>query len=339
MPRRKDFLDDTPTFSYRRVDDFSALPPTDEKSVDVAILDMNHRWPNLGHDAIVQILHEISDRIEEFREEGLRLRVFSFDVRQRLLVPDAERFHLFIGTGGPGHLDPRRNDGVSEGTQGIAEDPAWESELFSLFDRIKADEGRALFAVCHTFGLVCRWGGFAEPRLRGEEKGGKSSGLVTNVLTSDALEHPWFSRFSSELSDRRTFGVLDSRLYDLIVDPARLPEGSTVISFEEDPGDTLTMIELARDAGGMMPRIFAVNHHPEVVDRKHVMSVLNEKLERGEVTQEWYDERARVFADEISGAERERELRRTSHFAFIAPLEFHVRRLVATHTAAGASRT
>ena len=52
--------------------------------------------------------------------------------------------------------------------------------------------------------------------LRGAEKGGKSSGLVENVLTDEARVHPWFGRLSRELPDRRHFRVLDSRLYDLI---------------------------------------------------------------------------------------------------------------------------
>ena len=33
-----------------------------------------------------------------------------------------------------------------------------------------------------------------------------------------------------------------------------------------------------------MPRIFGVNHHPEIVDRSRQMLILQQKLERGEVT-------------------------------------------------------
>ena len=43
-----------------------------------------------------------------------------------------------------------------------------------------------------------------------------------------------------------------------------------------------------------MPRIFAVNHHPEIVDRSRQMLVLQQKLDRGEVTREWFEDRARV---------------------------------------------
>ena len=39
------------------------------------------------------------------------------------------------------------------------------------------------------------------------------------------------------------------------------------------------MLELARDAEGM-PRVLGVNHHPEIVDREHILTV----LERSGVT-------------------------------------------------------
>ncbi len=58
--------------------------------------------------------------------------------------PPGGRFAVYMGTGGPGHLDPRRNDGRSEGSQGIQEDPSWEQAVFRLFDAILADEGAAL---------------------------------------------------------------------------------------------------------------------------------------------------------------------------------------------------
>ena len=41
----------------------------------------------------------------------------------------------------------------------------------------------ALIAICHSFGLLCRWSGAAQPVLRAE----KSSGMPTNVL-SDAID-------------------------------------------------------------------------------------------------------------------------------------------------------
>ena len=62
-----------------------------------------------------------------------------------------------------------------------------------------------------------------------------------------------------------------------------------------EPGDAVTMIEFARDASGVMPRMFAVNHHPEIVDRFRQVMILDQKRDRGEVTDEWYRERLEIL--------------------------------------------
>src|SRR5258706_7700998 len=55
------------------------------------------------------------------------------------------------------------------------EDPSWETPLFHLFDAIAEREDAALIAVCHTFGLMCRWLDVADPVARGPEKGDRKS--------------------------------------------------------------------------------------------------------------------------------------------------------------------
>ena len=117
----------------------------------------------------------------------------------------------------------------------------------------------------------------ARHRRRGvarPEKGGKSAGIAENVLTDDAVRHPWFSRFASALPDGRHFRILDNRLYDL-VPRYPLPPGLVPVAFEAlghggPPGDALTMLEAARDCDGEMPRVLGVNHHPEVVNRQRL---------------------------------------------------------------------
>jgi hypothetical protein len=331
MPNRHDFLCPSDTFEYHRL--AGEMPGADDTAIDIALLDMNHSWPNLGHDSVVQIVREASDRLADtLRAAGYRIRVLSFDVRRRLLVPEHQsgRFQLYVGTGGPGHLDPRRNDGVYAGSQGIAEDPAWEAPLFRLFDDVMADQNAGLMAICHSFGLMCRWSGIAEAKLRGPEKGGKSSGLVEAILSDEAMQHPWFRQFSEKVGSNR-FKVLDNRLYDLTPTSSSFG-GATPIAFAtlngEEDSESLTMLEFARDAGGEMPRVFAVNHHPEIIDRPHLLRVLNEKLDRGEVSREWYDERANLFEDGTLAPSAEKDLRVSSLFTFIGPLEFHLQRIV-----------
>jgi hypothetical protein len=323
-------------FDYARIEGSAGVPAADDRVVDVAVLDMNHGWPNLGHDSLVQAVQDAAcDLIPRLAESGLSIRVLSYDVRRghRIPEPPGGRFALYLGTGGPGHIDPHRNDGSAPGTQGIVEDPAWEPPLFALLDRIQAAPQAALLAVCHTFGVMCRWSGVARPVLRPAEKGGKSAGILENLLTAEAAAHPWFARFSDELPDGRRLPVLDHRLYDLLPEPGQLPAGVLPIGYETrsvggPAGDALTMLEFARDEAGEMPRVFAVNHHPEIVDFDRQMLVLLRKRERGEVTPDWFEERRAVLEATHRDPARDRRLHLTSDYTLLGPLRFHLYREV-----------
>ena len=325
-----------PTFAFARVERGDLPPPVDPSSIDVALLDMHHGWPNLGHDAIVYgVQNIVCDLTAPLRAAGMRVRVLSYDVRRGHQVPEPPggRHAIYLGTGGPGHLDPRLNDGVSSGSQGIVEDPAWEGGLFALFDAIRNDDEAALLAVCHTFGVMCRWLGVADAVLRGPEKGGKSTGIVENVLTDAALGHPWFGRLARELPDRRRLKILDNRLYDLIPAQGQLPHDVLGISCEAlglcgAPGDALTAIEVARDQDGVMPRILGVNHHPEIVNRARQLTILKKRMDRGAVTAEWYAERARTLTETIADERGDQWLTLTSSFMFLGPLRFHLYRQI-----------
>jgi hypothetical protein len=316
MPRR-DIHQPYDFFEYVRVTD--SEPPPDPDRIDVAILDMNHAWPNVGHDSLV---HAVLESAEPLREPlvaaGTKVRVLSYDVRRTLQIPQSPngRFQLYLGTGGPGHLDPRQNDGVTEESQGIVENPAWEAPLFRLYDDIAAHDSAALLGVCHSFGLMCRWSGAARVELRRE----KSSGMPENVLSPAGASHPWFAQFAAELNDRRHFRVVDNRLFDLIDNGS-----ANVIARETENGDGVTMIEFARGADGM-PRILGVNHHPEIVDREHIATVLEEKRARGEVSEDWYRERVVTMRDLFVRFERESRL--TSEYTLLGPIRHHLARLV-----------
>jgi hypothetical protein len=296
---------------------------------------MNHGWPNLGHDCLVQAVREAATEMgPALAETGLVVRAISYDVRRYRQIPEMPngRFAIYLGTGGPGHIDPRYNDGVREGSQGICESPSWEKPLFRLFDAILENREAALLAVCHTFGVLCRWSGVAEPALRGPAKG-KSTGIRENVLTPEARSHPWFQRLARRLPDGEHFSIIDSRLYDLIPTSRSFPGGVLPLGYESEgrrgpPGEALTMLEWAREPGEVLPRVFAVNHHPEVVDRERQLQVLDEKLRRGEVTREWYHERRLTLTQNHTDEECDRALALTSHYTLLAPLRFHLRRQV-----------
>jgi hypothetical protein len=308
-------------FEYVRLTD--SVPAAEKDKIDVAVLDMNHSWPNLGHDAIVHAILEIAEGCrDKLVQAGTRLRVLSYDVRRRHLIPQSPngRFHLYIGTGGPGHLDPRLNDGVAEWTQGINEDPSWEAPLFKLFDDIVSDRNAALIGICHSFGLMCRWSGAARPEVREE----KSAGMPLNALTEAAASHPWFHLFAKALADGRHYRVIDNRIFDLIMER----QGDfQPIAFESTENKALTMVEFARDAENRMPRVLGVNHHPEIIDREHVIAVLDEKRAHGDVKDDWYHERASTLMNLFRG-ENERQSRITSYFTLLAPLKHHLEDLI-----------
>jgi hypothetical protein len=319
-------------FHYSRVERDGATPPADDHVIDVAVLDMHHGFPNLGHDCVVRdLLDATCDMQPALQRAGLSVRVLSFDVRRGLALPEApgERFSLYVGTGGPGHLDPRRNDGVSAWSQGVRENPAWEAPYFALLDAIAADDDAAFLGICHSFGMLCRWSGAAVPSLRNDGKGGKSAGLLENWLTDAGVEDPWFRRFSAELPDGRRHRILDSRLFDLL--PASPASAFAVLAVEDNggrPGEAVTLMEFARDRGGVMPRILGANHHPEIVGRERQRQVLERKFSRGEVSAEWYQERldglTAVYADENS----DERSHLTSDFTLLLPMRFHLMKQV-----------
>jgi len=326
---------DPAVYDYVRVENPEDIPAADPRVIDVAILDMNHGWPNLGHDSLVHVIKDAACDLAGVMEEGgLRIRALSYEIRRRHMIPEPPggRFAVYIGTGGPGHIDPHKNDGAGIGSQGIDEDPAWEGPLFALFDRIRESDDAALLSVCHSFGVMCRWSGAAQPVLRSDAKGGKSAGIQENVLTEAAVQHPWFGQLATELPDHRRLRIVDHRLFDLI--PERvLPSGVTPIGYEvrgiEGPtGDAVTMIEWERDSAGTMPRVFAVNHHPEIVDRSRQMLILRQKLDRGEVDQAWFDDRARVLTETYSDDVRDQRLHLTSDFTLMGPVRYHLYRQV-----------
>jgi len=325
---------DSSTFSFSRVARGADLPPPAPHLIDIALLDLYYELPNLGHDSLLHIIAGVGHELRPLLEQaGLSLRVISFEVRKRGMLPEPPggRFGVYIGTGGPGHIDPRRNDGRTPWSQGVQEDGAWEAPARRLFAAILADPEAAMIGICHSFGVLCNWLKVARPTLRGPEKGGKSVGIQQNHLTDEGCAHPWFGRFLGGLADRRRLSVTDSRLFDLLPNGTPLPPGMSVIAHEVTRdgarGEALTTLELARDRGGLMPRFFAANHHPEVYDAALQSRLVSERVAEGPVSRDWLEDRSRII-DSLTDPVISRQIRLTSRLTLVDPLRFHIFRQV-----------
>lgn len=149
-------------FSYARICNPSDIPAADQRIVDIAVLDMNCGWPNLGHDLVVRAVADVAHDLSPLLESaGVSIRVLSYDVRGSLMIPviPCARHRIYIGTGGPGHIDPHLNDGVSVGSQGIREDPSWKLLFFaysipSILRKTLFFLGSAIRLGCYAAGQV-----------------------------------------------------------------------------------------------------------------------------------------------------------------------------------------
>lgn len=115
-----------------------------EKSlVRVAILDLNNGAPNQS----MRCLREILNTFET--QNGCRLLLDEFDVRQKSLVPDTT-YDIYISSGGPG--SPLESQGSD-----------WEKNYFSWLQQMEDWNNnptnlqrKQVFFICHSFQLVCR---------------------------------------------------------------------------------------------------------------------------------------------------------------------------------------
>jgi hypothetical protein len=84
------------------------------------------------------------------------------------------------------------------------------------------------------------------------------------------------------------------------------------------------MFEFARHADGVLPRVWGVNHHPEIGDLALQRDRLNRLEARGEVTAAWVAERQAALEAWSAASRDERRLQLTNAFTFERPLHDYV---------------
>jgi hypothetical protein len=80
------------------------------------------------------------------------------------------------------------------------------------------------------------------------------------------------------------------------------------------------MIEVADAPDDSIPRILAVNHHPEIVNRQRQLVLLEKKRARGGVNEEWFAERWAALTEPVDHETDDRILHLTSSYTLLGPL-------------------
>lgn len=114
------------------------------KTVRIAILDMNEGYPNQGMRCIREILNQFGD------SNHLDLEWNEYEVRLQKQVPSLD-YDIFISSGGPG--SPLESEGSD-----------WESVYFGWLEQVMAYNNndahvqkKKVFFICHSYQLACRY--------------------------------------------------------------------------------------------------------------------------------------------------------------------------------------
>lgn len=210
-----------------------------QKSLKVAVLDLNNGVENQGIRCIKGLLNEYNDE-----QDGLTLVYDLFDVRQFNEVPDLS-FDVYISSGGPGSPF----DGV--GT-------LWESRFFNWMDQLwehnqTHDEKKYALMICHSFQLMCRHFDLAEVVKRKSDSFGIMPVHLTDLGQSDVL----FSKMSDPFyaADFREWQVLQPKTNNIKA------LGATILAIEKDRPHV--PLERALMALRVSEEIIGTQFHPE----------------------------------------------------------------------------
>lgn len=211
-----------------------------DKTIRIALLDMNNGYENQGMGCIRKIVRGYFDahRYDYIVDE--------FDVRQKNEVPDLS-YDIYVSSGGPG--SPLDEEGWE-----------WEQKFFRMIGKLydyneQADAGKKkyVFFICHSFQLACRY--FMVGRLC--KRMSTSFGVFPITKVEAGLTEPLFKNLENP------FYAVDSRDYQVIEpDRWRLEElGATILAIEKERPH----IPLERAIMGIRfsPEMIGTQFHPE----------------------------------------------------------------------------
>lgn len=172
---------------------FAAMTWNENKSVRIAILDLNDGHANQGMRCIRQIIRQWSE------ENELNPEVVEFDVRQKNELPDTS-FDIFISSGGPGDpLSSRFDDWDIAWNRWLSDMVRWNENPANV-------QKKRVFLICHSFQLACRHFETAIVTRRRST----SFGVFPVHMLREAYDEPVFDGL------RDPFYAVDSRDYQVV---------------------------------------------------------------------------------------------------------------------------
>jgi GMP synthase-like glutamine amidotransferase len=166
---------------------------TENKTIRIAILDLNEGKPNQGMRCIQQIIDEW------IMATDMNVDRQVFDVRVKNELPDTS-FDIYISSGGPGDPISSRYDDWDINWN------RWVNEMLRWNDNPANKQKKHVFFICHSFQLASRY--FNAGILR--ERRSTAFGVFPVHMLDDAKDEPVFDGL------RDPFYAVDSRDYQLI---------------------------------------------------------------------------------------------------------------------------
>jgi homoserine O-succinyltransferase/O-acetyltransferase len=212
----------------------------DNKSIRIAILDLNDGKPNQGMRCIREIVNQFADH------SGMDVEWDEFDVRVKLEVPDTS-YDIFISSGGPGSpLESKGSDWENRYFNWIASVVQWNNNPANPTKKF-------VFFICHSYQLACRYFQVGSVCARRST----AFGVFPIHLMPDGRNEEVFNGLNDP------FYAVDSRDFQVVQpDHAQLQQmGASILAIEKERPHVA--LERAVMAIRFNPYMIGTQFHPE----------------------------------------------------------------------------
>jgi len=213
--------------------------PKDQSPIRVAIIDLYDNLPNEGMRCIKEIVAQHDKKVH-----GHAVTYEVFDTRAKAEIPDLS-YDLYISSGGPG--SPFDGEGKE-----------WEKKYFDWWEAVwrynqNHSDKKYVFAICHSFQMMCRFFNLAEISQRGS----KSFGVMPVHKTPAGAQERLYAGlpepfYAADFRDWQVVQPNQRALQELGAEILSLEKVRPHVAFER----SITGIRVS-------PEIVGVQFHPE----------------------------------------------------------------------------